>query len=288
MKIYILGSSGFIGRNLLNSFSSDGYDVKGFSSQECDLLFSDSIEKAMSSITKEDVIIITSFITRLNENTFDSMIKNIKMMDNISKFVEKNSVRQLIFLSTTDVYESTGRNILIDEKYQAIPKEYYSISKISSEFILKKYCSKNNIALTILRLPGIYGPGDEGKSIINKLVNSAVKGAINIHGDGEDRRGPVYIGDIYKIIIKSINKNLNITLNVSTGKTYSINKIVEMIKLNHHKEFLIKHKSKESTSKERPRNLIFNTSLFNECFPDFKFTDLNKGICLYIKNLLNK
>ena len=90
---------------------------------------------------------------------------------------------------------------IITEELLPQPFNYYSISKLSSESILKKVCFKNKIPLLILRMPGIYGPGDDDISLINKFVKSALtKKKVTLIGNGKDKRDLVYVDDIYKII----------------------------------------------------------------------------------------
>src|SRR3989338_11552801 len=79
-RIIILGASGFIGGNLLRYLSlNKGYDVKGYSSKDCDMLSLESLNRALSSATEDDVVIMASAIPRRKEDSFDAMIKNIIM-----------------------------------------------------------------------------------------------------------------------------------------------------------------------------------------------------------------
>jgi nucleoside-diphosphate-sugar epimerase len=98
-KIIILGASGFIGGYLLKNFSANiSYDVKGYSSKECNLLSLKSVDRALSSTTPDDVIIMTSAITRQREDSFGAMIKNILMAENVSKFIEQHYPSPLIIM----------------------------------------------------------------------------------------------------------------------------------------------------------------------------------------------
>lgn len=281
MKIHILGASGFIGNSLLKEFNKKGeYLVKGYSSKDCNLVSSKSIENALYKLTKEDVIIMTSSITRLKGNSLESMMKNVTMAENISKFIEKNNPSQLIFLSTIDVY---GINPLqpINENLLPEPNDYYALSKLASEFILKKSCSSKDIPLLILRLSGVYGKGDKGKSTINKLIESAKQGKITIYGDGEDKRDFVHVIDIYEVIKKGIKNKINATLNIATGKSHTINKIVEKIKLYCPKKFSIKYKQKKL---KRIKEMKCDISLLKKTFPDFEPRGIEEGLFSYIKN----
>jgi len=286
-KIIILGSNGFIGNNLLKFFSlKSSYEVRGYSSKECDLLSLESINNALSSVNSDHVIIMTSSINRLKENTYNSMTKNISMAENIGRFIEKHHADYFIFLSTVDVYGFVKSKI--NEKLLPDPKDYYAISKLSSEFILKKYCSNNNIPLLVLRLSGIYGTGDDGKSTINRIIESiATTNKGTIWRNGTDKRDFVYVDDVCNIIDMAIQKKIDITLNVATGKSYSISQIFEIIKACYPRDFIVEYKTKEKNSEERVKNMIYDTSLLTKTFPGFRFIDLQKGIPLYLRGYLN-
>lgn len=279
-KIVILGASGFIGKNLYESFSSNTlYDIIGLSSTDCDLLSLNQVQKELLFVNKDDIIIMASAITRLKENTFDSMIKNIQMADNISKFVEKNRVGYFIFLSTVDVYGLVSVTTIINEKLLPNPNDYYALSKLSSEFILRKTCNKSNIPILILRLSGVYG--NQGQSTVNKLIEAVVRNKeIIIYGDGKDKRDFVYVDDICNIIKEAMERRVSTTLNIATGKSYSINEIVEVIKSCYPEKFVIKHKPGENFFEERVKDMVYDVSLITRTFPDIKFKDIREGISL--------
>ncbi len=277
MKIHVLGSSGFIGNQLYRYFSEDNYSVKGYSSLDCNLLSKNSIKKSLR-INPKDVVIMASSITRLKGNSLESMIKNIKMADNVFNFIKDDSLSQFIFLSTIDVY-GTRPKLPINENLSPNPKDYYSLSKLSSEFILKNSCANKNIPLLILRLSGVYGKKDEGKSTINKLVESANKGKITIFGDGNNRRDFVHVKNLYDVIKNAIFNKTNCILNVATGKDYSIKEITEIIK-----EFFprtgIEYKEKTNG---RAKDIVFDTALLKKTFPKIEFMGIKEGLDLYLR-----
>lgn len=279
MVIYVLGGSGFIGSRISKYFLEEDYLVKSFSSSECDLLDKKSCEEKLKDISEEDVILMASSITRLKENSLESMIKNIRMADNVSKIIEKMPISQLIFLSTVDVY-GINPKLPLSEKNQIQPGDYYSMSKIASEFLLKKSCSEKNTPLLILRLSGIYGENYGGA--IDKLIKSSKEGKVTLFNEGKDRRDFVYIRDLYQIIKTGIDSRMDSTINIATGKDYSIKEICEMIKSYLGKEITFEYK-KNAETENRIQEIKVDTSFFNEKFSNFKFTDIQEGLRLCIE-----
>ncbi len=290
-RIIILGSSGFIGKWLFEKFSlCSDLEVKGFSSRDCNLLSIDDARDALSDMTRDDVLIMASAITRLRENSFNSMLKNIQMAENVSKVIAEHPVGQIIYLSTIDVYGiDLGKEVKISERLRVNPHSYYAISKIVGEFLLRKEAYENNISLAILRLPGVYGPGDEGKSTIGAFILSGCKkGRVCIYGEGRDLRDYVYVDDIYKTIGEAIKRKPNKTINIGTGRSYSILEIVHMIRSLSVRPFQIEFRPKAGKGKKRMENLIFDCSLLRKEFPHLEMVGLKDGISRYISHSLGE
>ena len=287
-RIIILGSTGYIGKYLLKRFSGDNAEVLGYSSSTCDLLSLEKAREVFSGFTKEDAVLMLSTTNRLDENTYGSMDKNIKMADNVSKLLQEYPIGLLVFFSTIDVYGVYLKvNEIINEKSLPNPNDYYSVSKLASEYLLKMVCLKNNILLRILRLSGVYGPGDKARSTISILLDSArEKKEIQICGKGENLRDFVYIDDIYKIVNLSIKGSGAELLNVATGKSYSIIQIAEILKDALPYSFNIKFVANPGLNTEkRVKNLIFDTTLLKNSFSGLNLTDLREGITLYLSDL---
>lgn len=285
-KVYIFGASGFIGSNLQRDLSAiRDYELLGYSSKECNLLSLPAVEKALSSSTREDIAIIASGITRLRENSFESFKKNVLMAENFSASMRKYPLRRIIFLSTVDVYGLLNDNCRIKEDLLPDPDDYYALSKITSEYLIKKCCLDKNISMAILRLSGVYGPNDYKKSTLNRLIESAIKGRITIYGDGLSRRDFVYVKDISSIIQMIIATDENMLLNLATGRSYSIKQIVEFIRLSCSNSFNVEYRPEEKGAQQRARNMVYDISLLTKRFPNFNFTDIKDGISLYFKNI---
>ena len=149
--------------------------------------------------------------------------------------------------------------------------------------------SEKNIPFLSLRFPGIYGPGDKGKSTINTLFSSLFNtGRITVFGDGKDTRDFAYIDDVYKVVEEAVKRPLNATVNVATGKSYSILEIIETIKSLVDKKFIVEFKPRDSKAEKRQGHMVYDISLFQKLFPNFVFTNLKAGLSLYIKHVTSK
>ena len=68
---------------------------------------------------------------------------------------------RLVYLSTSGVYGDRGGE-LIDESAEPRPTTPRALRRRAAEQILERWCGDHGVDLTVLRVPGIYGPGRLG------------------------------------------------------------------------------------------------------------------------------
>jgi UDP-glucose 4-epimerase len=283
-KIVILGAGGFIGRYLLTTFSKNVQgQIIGNTSAKCDLLYPDSVMSGLSEVTEEDVIVMASGITRLTADSYDSMIKNIQMAENLCNFLDEKPVSQVVFLSTVEVYGNVPEDVMITETLLPNPNNYYAISKLVSEYLLRGLGSRKEIPLTVLRLPGVYGHGDYGKSVIDTMVTSAqLNGKIIVYDGGSAKRDFVYIDDLAKLIAEAILCKADVTVNVASGESHSILEIARMIASRMGESISIEVVPDGCSYNNRPKYIGFDMTFLRARFPGIIFTGIKSGIEKYL------
>ncbi len=284
--IFIFGATGFIGKYLKDKLSADNsIEALGYSSRTCNLLSLSDIQGILSSAGNNDAVIIASAINRSKDNSYPAMLKNIQMIENICQAVSEKSIGHITFLSTIDIYGiNIKKNAKINEFFLPNPNDYYSLGKIASEYLLQKICSENSIPLTILRLSGVYGPGDNFGSTIGLMVKTALNNKnIIIYDHGDSLRDFIYVDDIHQIIQSVIKQKKSVLLNVATGKSFAIKEIAALIKILLPFPIEIEHKKIKSNVEKRVKHLEFDCSVVEKEFPDVSMTDLKTGIARYLE-----
>jgi len=285
-KVCVFGASGFIGGCLEEELSKDSdFDVAGYSSKSCDLLSLADVKSLFLSVNRDDAIVIASAITRKQDNSQEAMKKNIQMVDNICEALSINQVGAVVFLSTVDVYGiDVDGGLKITEYLSLAPNDYYAFSKVASEDLLRKICSELHIPLTILRLNGVYGPGDQNKSTIGIIVQSAAREKrIVVSGKGESLRDFIHVENVCRIAISAIKSKKNVLVNVATGRSYSIREIAEFVRDIMPFPVEIEYKDLDEKAEERVKSLEFDCSVRERVFPDVPMIDLETGVESYIK-----
>ncbi len=223
-------------------------------------------------------IIINSFYSSLKlekiKNYENFINKSIFEISKLLDLLNKQEINHIIYTSSSSIYNSINEDDFTDERNRKL----YASTKYNVENLIKNFCYKNNIKLSITRIFNIFGD-KEKFSIISKIINSYKSKIIklNLINNGESIRDFIHIDDVvecYKKILK--NKIFGI---VDVGSGYGV-KIIDLINAIGKKNFKIKYLKKNETNYSIAQDLKFKTN---------KFKSLEKflKIRLELKNDIN-
>lgn len=201
MKIFITGSSGFIGKELTQHLSSK-HEIVGFAHNEgCDILNYKQLKSAMKGC--DIVVHLAAHRKPYEDKTFkDYFETNCQGTFNVAQACMENGIKKLIFTSSMSYYGmEKGMPIKIPvienstvltqrAKTEELPPTVrdcdiaYSTSKVIGEQILANYGMTKKFEVIILRLgptrpKGVYKPFGELKLHV-KIENAlqAIENAI--------------------------------------------------------------------------------------------------------------
>jgi len=261
-KILILGSKGFIGRALtkhIRTFSKSDVLFTP-SSKELNLLNTVEVKKFLEK-KKPNIIIICSGIHRQFGDDILTYNKNIIMISNLCSFLT-DRIKKIVFLSSAEVYGKVNKKLNIKENFNTYPFSFYGHGKLLQEQILQNFAKILKFELHILRLPGVYGDGDNSTSLISKIYDSIKqKKKFNLYTNGTDTRCYIEVNDLSDIIFQLIGlklKKLISIYNVSIEKPISVKAMIKKIENKLNKKLTYKY----SPTKNRACHLILdNTKL---------------------------
>ena len=166
----------------------------------------------------------------------------------------------------------------IHEQTHTVPDSYYGISKLVCERLLA--VELPNCPVTVLRLPGVYGPTDGGRSVIGRFVAKLKRGEpIKMTGDGETLRDYIEVEDLCRVIQSFINSPCRETVNVATGVSISINALVASIA---EQLGTVVNVRSVPGSTVRDHDLIFDARLLRSLCNNFEFKLPSQGIQEYL------
>lgn len=284
-RVIVLGASGFIGARLVKHLAKSGIATQGFSSKQLDLSDPSALQKLSDAIQPEDTLVFASCITRdKGSDDLPTLMKNLKMAENVGLFLEKKGCAQLIYLSSDAVYKDTLP--LIREDSEKDPAGLYPITQLVREKMMIHSASKKGIPLTILRLCSVYGFGDTHNSYgPNRFLKTALAdGKISLFGEGEEKRDHLFVGDVCRLIELCAVQQKTGVFNLATGESTSFYQVAETV---------VKISGKSVTGQPAPGKPVkiecsprnnpvthkaFDTTALIKAFPTFKFTSLEEGL----------
>lgn len=134
----------------------------------CNLLDAAEVERFLCGFADGVRVVFCAVINRLNDNSYHALVRNIQMAHNFAAAATRGKLGGVIFLSSVDVYGRTPE-LPITERTVTAPANFYGIAKLTSELLLRRPGALN-CPLTVLRLPGVYGPGDGGRSVVGRFL----------------------------------------------------------------------------------------------------------------------
>ena len=280
-KILITGSSGFIGKNLIDNLLTE-YEIIGLS-KKGEKSKINHIIKDVNEITSKDFknifcVIHLAAITdpKICEDFPEKCITtNVLGTQKILEASRKNNCK-IIYASTSHVY-GIPKKIPISEIASTSPTSIYAGSKLAGEILCESYQKQFNMDISIVRIFSVYGPKSNNHCVLPSIVKQMKNSNIIKLGNINSKRDFIFISDIidaFKIILKNID-GFNI-YNVGTEKSYTIKEICKKFEKLYAKKIVIKNNS-EQNRKIDAKNIICDATKLKKLGWKSKIT-LDEGL----------
>ena len=228
MKYLVTGGAGFIGSHITKELVKQGNSVTVIDNlntgkEENLMSIRDKINFVNSSILDNEVLEKTTkdidgvFHQAALASVQDSFSKpkeyhdvNVNGTENILKLAKKNNFK-VVYASSSSVYGNPER-IPIKESDNKNPINPYAETKLKKEKLATKY-SKIGVEVIGLRYFNVFGKGQSKEYAgVLKLFLEKVRDELppKINGDGTQFRDFVYVEDVAKANIMSMNSDVKI------------------------------------------------------------------------------
>lgn len=241
MKIFIIGSSGFIGSHLNWYFAGKGHTVNC-----CDIIGADNHLGKFTLIKQQkqdftaffknedyDVCINASGSASVPysiENPDEDFRLNVSNVNSILHAIRReNASCKFINFSSAAVYGNPEK-LPVSENSTLQPVSPYGFHKMISEQICNEFSKLYNIKTVNLRVFSAYGPRLK-KQIFWDFYNKSIgQDAIELFGTGDETRDFIYIDDVCKAVECVINKAPMIgeSVNIATGTEVTVKEAIDI------------------------------------------------------------
>ena len=246
--IFIFGSSGFIGANLVNEISivrndyfalthdaRSAWRLKLLNIPEnnilhCDITSLISVSNVFDLYKPKTIFNLAAYgayskqsdVCLIYDTNVNGTVNILENCSNISAYVHAGSSSEY----------GTNSNAPKEED-KLIPNSHYSSSKISASYIIKYYADIKKIPAINLRLYSVYGPWEEPDRLFPILIEKARNNTFPNLVEKDISRDFVYVTDVVEAFIDSAN-NMNEIIagnsyNICTGVKTTLENLVELI-----------------------------------------------------------
>ena len=247
MKVLVLGGNGFIGSHISDELLANGHDVTVFHRSaekfegHSDKLrfylgdYSDAV-KLGEAVDGMDVVvhaISTTVPSTSNLNPISDVQQNLISTIQLLDLMTKANVKRLIYLSSGGTVYGNPSQLPVLESHSLNPICSYGIVKVAIENYIRMYQELYGLQAITLRPSNPYGPrqahaGVQG-ALSTFLSNTLNHKPIIIWGDGETKRGYIYVKDLAKICSLAVTSNIEGTFNVCSGVSHSLNALLKLV-----------------------------------------------------------
>lgn len=278
MKSVILGHTGSVGRALLAhaTVRGDGA-VLGLSTGSLDLTDPASVDKLRDVTDDQTILFLASAVTiDATKDSQDVYRVNLRIADNIARFLRDHRVKKCVYFSTVSVYGDETTNMAITEDSPIAPTTHYGTAKYEGECLLQRVSSEEHIPLLVLRLCRIYGPGVRHANYgpVRFLRSIMERGEVDLYGDGSECRCMLYIDDAVRLIYDLAHGDHAGIFNIASDSSPTFLEILDKIRAIVPRSFRV-----VTHARTRPMiNQKFDTRRLREALPRFPYTSLEEGL----------
>jgi len=215
MKYTILGSNGFIGKELTSYLEEKG--------QEC---FTPEIRETNLEGMDLGHVIYSAGVPNFMERPFDAVDAHVCKL---KKILQNSNFESLIYFSGGRVYNKMkATNEEEDLIFNPLDKnDLYGISKIMGESIC---IASENPRVHIVRLTNVTGNNFTSHLFLPSIIRDAItKNKIKVFTSLSSKKDYVYIDDVLELIPKIGLSGKNKIYNVASGKNIESGKLINKI-----------------------------------------------------------
>ncbi|MFN4227548.1 MAG: UDP-glucuronic acid decarboxylase family protein [Candidatus Ratteibacteria bacterium] len=253
-KVLISGGCGFIGSHLCDFFIKNGDIVWCI-----DNLITSDKENIKHLLNEKNFIFIERDLIYINEDEIDEKFDYVlhlaspaSPVDYLKFPIETLKVNSIgtekmlnialkskstfLFTSTSEVYGDPLIPIQNEQYWGNVnpigPRSVYDEAKRYGEALVMAYHRKYKLNTKIIRIFNTYGPRmrlNDGRVIPNFIYSALNNQPLPIYGDGKQTRSFCYIDDLIEGIIKVLEVDYNLPINLGNPEEFTIIELAEKI-----------------------------------------------------------
>ena len=246
-KILLIGSSGFLGKNVFDKINKENEVRVITGKKDCDVSNIDELRSYTVDLDFDYIINCAAFVGGIAygyKYPAEMLAINSKISNNVYEVAKEKSVKMLVNPIPNCVYPGHLDTYKEENLWEGPPHEsvfYYALAKRMSIALGSSYHAQHNLSSSSVIMSNMYGPNDhfeENRShamgaLINKIYTAKLKNekTVDVWGSGNQIREWLYVEDGADALIKCMDlSDGNYLFNIGVGKGISIIDLANLIK----------------------------------------------------------
>ena len=246
MKVLVTGGSGFIGSHVVDRLHAAGHEARIFdlvsslhhSPAEVETVLGDLCDPtaARRAVAGCDAVVHLAAVADVDQVTRDPAQAdrvNVRGTQAMLDVVRDGGTARFVYASTIWVYgDATGPEAVDEDAPLALPKHFYTATKIAGEMYTASYGELFGLEHSILRFGIPYGPRARPTAVVAAFTAKALAGQpLTIAGDGTQSRRFVYVEDLADGVIASLaSAGANRIFNLVGRENVSVRSIARTVR----------------------------------------------------------
>ena len=243
MKIFVTGASGFLGKHLCPILKTEGHEVVGISSKQCDLTDPSSLS-VFDSYSFDQIYHLAAWTQAGDfclKHPAEQWLINQKMNTHaLDWWVRNQPQAKMIALGTSCSYDP--KSALVEEEYlTGLPIDSlftYAMTKRMLLTGLMAIQKQFGLEYVYLIPSTLYGEGyhEDGRQmhfifdLVRKILLGATHGEpVVLWGDGYQKRELIHVADFIGAMLKLVSMTKNTWINIGSGQEHTIRQFAASI-----------------------------------------------------------
>jgi len=243
MKVFVTGSTGFIGSYLVRQLINDGHELLCLKRSTSDLSrlgdysskiawvnVSENWQDAFKQFQPEAIFNLAwDGVSSADRVIWQKQVQNISFQQNLLDISAVCGVKKFIGIGSQSEYGDFEG--VIDETYPVNPKTAYAATKLACLDLVKCFCEIHEIEWYWFRLFPLFGPGESDRWLIPSLIKAmCTKDSMDLT-PGEQLLPYLYVGECAKAIVSPLQTDDKSGIyNVCADNPRPLKELVTMIK----------------------------------------------------------
>jgi UDP-glucose 4-epimerase len=235
MRVLVTGATGFVAPHLLRRLVAGGHDAVALGHDVARLPSGDGITPVVVDLSApidadavpefEAVVHLAQANVPFPDGAHDLFRVNVASTLELLELARRCGASRFVYASSGSVYGLGEGAVAEDDPRRA--EDFYGVTKRSGELLVGAY--RDRVGTAILRFFAPYGPGQTARLIPGLIARVTAGEPVVLREGGRPRMTPIYVTDAVEAIVRSLESDDHLLLNVAGDETVSIRELAERI-----------------------------------------------------------